>query len=59
MAEEGLDIGAVNLIVSYDMLSSPVRMVQRFGRTGRAGVGKIVCLIQKGDEETKWKNSKL
>ena len=27
VAEEGLDIGDVNLIVSYDCLASPVRMV--------------------------------
>jgi ERCC4-related helicase len=27
VAEEGLDIGDVNLIISYDCLSSPIRMV--------------------------------
>ena len=26
-AEEGLDIGNVDLIISYDCLSSPIRMV--------------------------------
>ena len=45
VAEEGLDIGDVNLIISYDCLASPIRMVQRFGRTGRAGVGKVIVLI--------------
>jgi ERCC4-related helicase len=45
VAEEGLDIGDVNLIISYDCLSSPIRMVQRFGRTGRAGVGTVIILI--------------
>ena len=55
VAEEGLDIGDVNLIVSYDCLASPVRMVQRLGRTGRAGVGKVIILISKGDEENKIK----
>ena len=59
VAEEGLDIGDVNLIISYDCLSSPVRMVQRFGRTGRAGVGKIIVLIQRGEEENKYKQSKM
>ena len=57
VAEEGLDIGDVNLIISYDCLSSPIRMVQRFGRTGRAGVGTVIILIQKGEEETKWRQS--
>jgi ERCC4-related helicase len=32
-------------------------MVQRFGRTGRAGVGTVMILIQRGEEETKWKQS--
>jgi ERCC4-related helicase len=27
VAEEGLDIGDVNLIISYDCLSSPIRMI--------------------------------
>lgn len=55
VAEEGLDIGDVNLIISYDCLASPIRMVQRFGRTGRAGVGKVIVLIQKGEEENRFK----
>lgn len=40
IGEEGLDIGEVDLIVSFDALSSPVRMVQRMGRTGRKRAGK-------------------
>ena len=39
VAEEGLDIGNVDLIISYDCLASPIRMIQRFGRTGRQGDG--------------------
>jgi len=27
VAEEGLDIGAIDLIVSYDCLASPIRMI--------------------------------
>ena len=53
VGEEGLDIGSVDLIVSYDCLSSPVRMVQRLGRTGRAGRGKVIILIAQGEEEKK------
>lgn len=41
IAEEGLDIGEVDLIVSFDALNSPVRMVQRMGRTGRKRAGKV------------------
>ena len=35
VGEEGLDIGEVDLIVLYDVASSPIRLVQRMGRTGR------------------------
>lgn len=58
VAEEGLDIGDVNLIISYDCLSSPIRMIQRFGRTGRQGEGQVIVLIAKGEEENKFKMSK-
>jgi len=34
VAEEGLDIGQVDLIVCLDAVASPIRLVQRFGRTG-------------------------
>ena len=35
VGEEGLDIGNVDLIISFDALKSPIRMVQRMGRTAR------------------------
>ncbi|GLD92102.1 hypothetical protein PINS_up000635 [Pythium insidiosum] len=53
IAEEGLDIGEVDLIVSFDALTSPVRMIQRMGRTGRKRVGKVIILVTEGDEERK------
>jgi ERCC4-related helicase len=58
VAEEGLDIGNVDLIISYDCLASPIRMIQRFGRTGRQGSGQVIILIAKGEEEQKLKMSK-
>eukprot|EP01084_Bolivina_argentea_P288412 495011_1 len=57
IAEEGLDIGEVDLIVSYDCLSSPVRMVQRMGRTGRKRPGRVVMLVTEGIEESKLQSS--
>lgn len=53
IAEEGLDIGEVDLIVSFDALTSPVRMIQRMGRTGRKRVGRVIILVTEGDEEKK------
>ncbi|KAB5580529.1 ATP-dependent DNA helicase mph1 [Coniochaeta sp. 2T2.1] len=51
IGEEGLDIGQVDLIVCYDSSSSPIRMLQRMGRTGRKRAGKVVLLVMKGKEE--------
>lgn len=51
IGEEGLDIGEVDLIVNYDTLRSPIRMIQRVGRTGRKRDGRVVCLISEGQEQ--------
>ena len=45
IGEEGLDIGSVDLIICFDALKSPIRLVQRMGRTGRARQGRIVLLM--------------
>ncbi|KAJ8070611.1 hypothetical protein OCU04_000984 [Sclerotinia nivalis] len=58
IGEEGLDIGEVDLIVCYDSSSSPIRMLQRMGRTGRKRAGKIVLLLMRGKEEDSYKKSK-
>ena len=51
VGEEGLDIGEVDLIICFDASNSPIRLVQRMGRTGRKRTGKIVILITEGKEE--------
>jgi len=51
IGEEGLDIGSVDLIVCYDASASPIRMLQRMGRTGRKRTGNIVLLLMRGKEE--------
>jgi ERCC4-related helicase len=50
VGEEGLDIGEVDLIVCFDAHKSPVRLVQRMGRTGRQREGRIVMLVTEGKE---------
>nr|POF07834.1 atp-dependent dna helicase mph1 [Quercus suber] len=52
IGEEGLDIGAVDLIVCYDASASPIRMLQRIGRTGRKRMGRIVLLLMRGKEDS-------
>jgi len=57
IGEEGLDIGEVDLIVNYDSLRSPIRMIQRTGRTGRKRDGRVVALVSAGQEERKLEKS--
>lgn len=58
IGEEGLDIGQVDLIVCYDASGSPIRMLQRMGRTGRKRAGKIVLLLMRGKEEENFMKAK-
>lgn len=57
IGEEGLDIGHVDLIISYDSIKSPLRTVQRFGRTGRKRAGRCVTLVMEGAEEEEYRRS--
>ena len=56
VAEEGIDIPAVDLVVLYEPVPSEVRMIQRRGRTGRKRTGKVKVLITNGtrDEGYYW-----
>lgn len=58
IGEEGLDIGQVDLIVCYDASASPIRMLQRMGRTGRKRAGRVVLLLMRGKEEDNYAKSK-
>ncbi len=44
IAEEGLDIAEVDLIVLFDAVKSPIRYTQRCGRTGRHRQGQVIIL---------------
>jgi Fanconi anemia group M protein len=56
VAEEGIDIPAVDLVILYEPVPSEIRMIQRRGRTGRKNLGKMFILITKGtrDESYYW-----
>jgi len=45
VAEEGLDIPEVDLVVFYEPVPSEIRMIQRRGRTGRKEEGKVIVLM--------------
>ncbi|KAH9075821.1 P-loop containing nucleoside triphosphate hydrolase protein [Lactarius deliciosus] len=58
VGEEGLDIGEVDLIVCYDAQKTPIRMLQRVGRTGRKREGYVHVLLAEGREETNWNKAR-
>jgi Fanconi anemia group M protein len=45
VAEEGLDVPDVDLVLFYEPVPKGIRSIQRKGRTGRASEGKVVVLI--------------
>ncbi len=56
IAEEGLDIVSVDLVVFYEPVPSAIRSIQRRGRTGRQSKGRVIMMITKGtrDEAYHW-----
>lgn len=47
----------VEKVICYDVFSSPIRGIQRMGRTGRHEAGKVVHIITEGQEESKFNNN--
>lgn len=51
VAEEGLDIPEVDLVLFYEPVSTAIRTIQRRGRTGRQDDGEVVILMAGGTDE--------
>jgi Fanconi anemia group M protein len=56
VAEEGLDIPSVDLVVFFEPVPSEIRTIQRRGRTGRFAKGKTIILMARNtrDEAFYW-----
>ncbi len=56
VAEEGLDIPKVDLVLFYEPIPSAIRHIQRRGRTGRLDKGRVIILMAKDtrDEGYRW-----
>lgn len=57
IGEEGLDIGEVDLVVCYDVQASPIKLLQRIGRTGRKRDGRVVTLAIDGSETNSYRRN--
>lgn len=47
VGEEGLDLPAADYVVFYESIPSPIRVIQRMGRTARSKDGDVYILITK------------
>jgi len=56
IGEQGLDIPQVDMVIFYEPIPSAIRQIQRRGRTGRHGEGKVIVLVTKDtlDEGYRW-----
>ena len=57
VAEEGLDVPEVDLVLFYEPVPTAIRAIQRKGRTGRQAEGRVVVLLANDtrDEAYFWK----
>ncbi len=55
VAEEGLDIPKVDVVLFYEPIPSAIRTVQRRGRTGRLEKGKVIMLVTEGTRDVAYK----
>ncbi len=51
VGEEGLDVPATDMVIFYEAVPSEIRSIQRKGRTGRSGAGRVVVLVTKGTSD--------
>ncbi len=51
VAEEGLDIPKVDLVIFYEPIPSEIRTIQRRGRTGRDRMGRVIVLMTKNTKD--------
>jgi len=51
VGEEGLDVPSTDLVIFYEAVPSEIRFIQRKGRTGRSGAGRVIVLVTKGTSD--------
>jgi ERCC4-related helicase len=51
VGEEGLDVPSTDLVIFHEAVPSEIRSIQRKGRTGRHGTGRIAVLVTGGTSD--------
>jgi ERCC4-related helicase len=57
IAEEGLDIPEVDLVIFYEPIPSEIRYIQRRGRTGRKASGSVIILAARNTIDERYLNA--
>ncbi len=59
VAEEGLDVPDVDLVVFFESVPSEIRAIQRRGRTGRSSLGKVIVLLTRDTREVQYQAAEV
>ncbi|MGP8078667.1 MAG: DEAD/DEAH box helicase [Thermoplasmata archaeon] len=54
VAEEGLDVPDVDLVVFFESIPSEIRAIQRRGRTGRTSLGRVTVLLTRATRDVQY-----
>jgi ERCC4-related helicase len=54
VAEEGLDVPDVDLVVFFESVPSEIRAIQRRGRTGRSSLGRVAVLLTRATRDIRY-----
>ena len=57
VAEEGLDVPDVDLVVFFESVPSEIRAIQRRGRTGRTSLGRVVVLLTRETRDVSYQKA--
>jgi ERCC4-related helicase len=59
VAEEGLDVPDVDLVVFFESVPSEIRAIQRRGRTGRSSLGRVVVLLTRETRDVRYQAAEV
>ena len=59
VAEEGLDVPDVDLVVFFESVPSEIRAIQRRGRTGRTSLGRVTVLLTRETRDVQYQTAEV
>ncbi len=59
VAEEGLDVPDVDLVVFFESVPSEIRAIQRRGRTGRTSLGRVTVLLTRATRDVRYQAAEV